>query len=127
MKTITEQIAFKCIHFNGVMNTCCKAGIKYEDVRIGRPFKFPCLQQGGECSNSQFPTTAEVERELQELEELGIKSLAVFVLVKNHVIKTKEQSGKIPCPCSGEISFAVASINGHVRGNCSTCGISFNE
>jgi hypothetical protein len=54
MKSLHEQIANKCIHFNGIMEKTCKAGICYSDVREEPgegPYKFPCLKQGGECIN----------------------------------------------------------------------------
>ena len=36
------------MHFNGVMEKVCKAGIKYEDVRVepeGSTYQFPCREQ----------------------------------------------------------------------------------
>lgn len=55
------------------------------------------------------------------------KAVAALLDVKDHVAKTKEESGKIPCQCGGELHFAVAKINGHVHANCPSCGISFME
>lgn len=55
------------------------------------------------------------------------KAIAALLNIKDHVANTKEESGKIPCECGGELHFAVAQNNGHVRANCPSCGISFME
>lgn len=55
------------------------------------------------------------------------KAIVALLAVKDHVAKTKEKSGKIPCQCGGELHFAVAQNNGHVHANCPSCGISFME
>lgn len=127
MKTLKEQIADKCIHFNGIMNKECNAGINYDDVKVDRHFKFPCLKQGGECAHSKFRTDEEVEAKVKEIEEDGIKAMVAIATVKDHYAKTKEQTGKVTCQCGGELYYAVASINGHVWAKCNSCGISFNE
>ena len=70
MKSLREQIACKCIHFNGIMNKSCKVGIRYADVRVDRPYKFPCIQTGGECSKAQFRTEEEINKELEEIKKI---------------------------------------------------------
>ena len=55
------------------------------------------------------------------------QAVAALLSVKDHVDKTKEKSGKIPCQCGGELHFVVAQNNGHVHANCPSCGISFME
>ena len=55
-KTLKEQISQRCIHFTGLMNKECKAGVKYADVRFDRPYKLPCLKQGGTCDKCEFMT-----------------------------------------------------------------------
>lgn len=125
--SLHEQLARKCIHFNGVMNDTCKAGIKYADVRIGKPYKFPCLKQGGECVHAKFRTEEEVNKEVAEMNDQGSKALTAYFNIKSHYEKTKEQSGKIACQCGGELHYAVASVNGHIWAKCYSCGIAFNE
>jgi len=34
VRTLQEQIAGKCVHFTGLMNDTCKAGVKYSDVQL---------------------------------------------------------------------------------------------
>jgi hypothetical protein len=130
MLSLEEQIARKCIHFNGVMEKVCKAGIKYEDVRVEPdegPYKFPCLKQGGECSCAQFRTPEEVKEKISSIESDGVKVLIAIITVKDHFKKTKERSGKVACECGGDLHYAIAIINNHVWAKCSACGISFNE
>jgi hypothetical protein len=125
--SLKQQIARKCIHFNGIMNKCCKAGIKYEDVRTGKPFQFPCLQTGGECASAAFRSEAEVEKELKEMEQMGVDTVTALILIKDHVKKTSAQSGKIKCQCGGELVYSIAAVNGHVHAACKSCGIRFME
>lgn len=127
MKSLELQISDRCIHFNGIMNDCCKAGIKYADVRIDRPYKFPCLKQGGECSSCQFPTGEEVKNRIGEITDMGNKSLVAYAKIKEHIGETKGVSGVIDCECGGKLKFSVASTNGHIWAACSQCGISFVE
>ncbi len=130
MLSLEEQIASKCIHFNGVMSKVCKAGINYADVRVDDsdgPYKFPCLQQGGQCASAEFRTHAQVKKEMAEIEDSCNKTIIAMSTIKDHIHKTKEQRGKVKCECGGELHFTVAKINGHVHANCPSCGISFME
>lgn len=128
MKTIEQQMSDKCIHFNGIMNECCKAGIKYSEVRsTDKPYKFPCLKQGGSCASSQFRTPEEVEKRIAEMVDNSIKVLGAYLKVKDHSEKTKQDHGKLPCECGGELHYAVAQGNGHIRVKCSRCEIAFME
>lgn len=129
MKSLDQQLSDKCIHFNGTMNECCKAGIKYTDVRDDseRPYKFPCLKQGGNCSHSKFRTPEEVEQEMDAIFKRGAKVLSAHAAIQHHIETTKETSGKVQCQCGGELNYIVSSTNGHIWAKCSGCGISFVE
>ena len=130
MIPLKEQISRKCIHFNGVMSKECEVGIKYSEVRVdelNKPYKFPCLKQGGECSCAQFPSDEEVEAKIRSIEDEGVKAMIAMVTVKDHYKKTKEQTGKVSCQCGGELHYTRANVNGHFWVKCNTCGISFNE
>lgn len=128
MLSLEEQIARKCIHFNGIMNHECKAGIKYKDVRdeSQKPYGFPCIKTGGECPNAKYRTKEEVKVEVAEIEGSGLKTLIAVTLIKEHYEKTKERSGSIPCECGGKLFYAIAS-NGHASAKCNKCEISFSE
>jgi hypothetical protein len=132
MLPLEEQISRKCIHFNGVMERVCKAGISYADVREEPeegPYKFPCLKQGGKCSSAQFRTDEEVKAKISQIEGDGVKVMLAIISIKDHVHETNKQSGMIKCQCGGEgdLHYAVAEINGHVWAKCTTCKIAFNE
>lgn len=127
MKSLKDQISCKCIHFNGIMNECCKVGIKYADVRVDIPYKFPCLKTGGECSSSQFRTDEEVKKEISEIEGIGMKSLIAYGKAKLHFEKTGQRQGILECDCGGELKYTVAEINNHIWGKCFGCDISFVE
>lgn len=126
--SLEDQISRKCIHFNGIMNKTCKAGINYDDVREDRPFKFPCLKQGGECKHAQFPTEEQVKERVSQIIDSGTQTIMAAALIKDHIQKTKSQSGIIKCVCGSDaLHYAVAQTNGHIRANCKDCGISFVE
>jgi hypothetical protein len=126
-KTLYEQIACKCLHFNGVMNKSCNIGINYADVRVDKPYKFPCLQQGGECAKAEFPTEEQITKKLQAIEDSGLKAIRAIADIKEHVEKVKIKAGQIKCRCGGDLNYVVANINGDIWANCRSCGLSFNE
>lgn len=131
MKTLQEQIANKCKHFNGVMSKTCRCGIAYEEVSdpIARPIKLPCFKDSGmtNCEKAEFRTLLEVEDEVKEIEGRGNKAILAIVAVKKHIAETKKLSGTIICPsCKGELRYSSALSNGHTRGGCK-CGISWME
>lgn len=125
--SLEQQLARKCIHFNGVMNDSCKAGIKYNDVRGEGPMKFPCLQNGGFCESAKFPSPEEVKKRLDEIESAESKIIAAYTKIKAHYNKTKELSGTLTCECGGQLKYRVASSNEHIWAKCGDCGISFME
>lgn len=128
MKSLHDQIAHKCVHFTGIMNKQCKLGIAYADVRVNdQPYKFPCLKQCDTCGSALFPTEDEVQQRILEIDGSAIKSVMAMIKIKEHVKKTKEQSGKVECDCGGELKYIVASVNGHVHAKCSGCGLSIME
>src|SRR2546423_8128344 len=57
-----------CKHFTGIHNDTCKAGIKYNDVKVqdSRPLKLPCFKDQGctdRCAFATFRTPEEVAAE----------------------------------------------------------------
>lgn len=127
MLSLEEQISRKCIHFNGVMNKTCMAGVSYADVRVDKPYKFPCLKQGGECNHAEFRTEEQVKAEVAAIEDNETRALKAYCLIKDHIQKTQNQTGKIKCVCGGELNYVVAKTNGHIWARCKDCGISFNQ
>lgn len=128
--SLADQLARKRVHFNGVMNKSCKAGVAYAEVRVNEengPYKFPCLQQGGHCPLAKFRTAEEVQNKVNEIDGRGMKNILVMLKIKEHFAKTKIRDGRLPCKCGGEIKYAVINGNDHVWARCNTCEISFIE
>lgn len=124
---LVDQLKNRCIHFNGIMNECCMAGIKYADVRVGRPYKFPCIKTGGECAKSEFLSDEQAKMQAKEIDEQGLKTATAYINIKEHYQKTKQLQGKLPCECGGELNYTVAKSNGHIWAKCTKCDIRFNE
>ena len=125
--TLREQLSNKCIFFTGIQFSKCACGVPYEDVRIGKPYKFPCLNQGGYCEKRKFLTKEEVDSEMQEIESFINPSLSAFAKVRNHFDLTKERHGKLKCDCGGDLNFKVSTVNDHISANCQKCGVSIRE
>ena len=125
--SLQSQISNKCVHFNGIMNDCCKLGIEYKSVRVGKPYSFPCLKQGGECSKAEFLTDEQVQSELKSIEEWSDKTMTAYFNIKKNFLANEQHKGSIPCECGGVLSYSIAKINGHVWAKCSSCSISFME
>jgi hypothetical protein len=125
MNSLKEQIKGKCKHFNGIMNECCNVGVNYADVRVGKPYQFPCIKEGGECSKIEFLTDEEVQQEIDEINSMGIKTVIAYAKIKEHFNSTKVSAGKIDCECGGELNYNVAQVNGHIWANCKSCQLSF--
>jgi hypothetical protein len=109
------------------MNEACKAGINYADVRVDKPYKFPCLKQGGKCATAQFPTEEQITEELKSIEDSGLKAIRAIADIKEYVEKTKIKAGQIKCRSGGDLNYVVANLNGHIWANCRSCGLSFNQ
>ena len=127
MKTIEEQIAGKCCHFNGIMSKVCKAGVKYDDVKSDdRPIKLPCFKDSGirNCTKVLFKTPEQVNEELILIRDAGLKGLTVLAMIKRR--PPKKESGSVPCPCGGQVNFQIAP-NGHVWAKCNKCELSLME
>jgi hypothetical protein len=128
-KSLHEQVAKKCIHFNGIMNKTCRAGIAYDDVKdkSQSPFRFPCLQQGGQCSKAEFLTEGQIQEHLKEMGSAAVKNLTAYLRIKDFLKTNKVDQGKIPCDCGGDVRFVVSGHNGHIWCRCTKCDIGFNE
>jgi hypothetical protein len=127
MKTLAEQIGNKCIHFNGVMNDCCKAGVSYSAIRVGH--LFPCFKGDSldTCDKREFPSDEQVAARVNEIEANTARTMTAMVAVCDEAKRLGLKNGKggggqIECPVckTGTLGFSVASYNGHIWGKCST-------
>ena len=133
MNTLKEQIENRCIHFTGLGNIECKAGINYTEVVVkdSQPFKFPCLKNstltGGTCVFCEFPSEEVVNKEVEELEQKGKMTIQARITINNTIKATGEKVGNVVCPaCNGILYFKQSDLNGHVWAHC-CCGFGWIE
>lgn len=119
----------KCIHFNGIINKECKAGVNYQSVadQTQRPLIFPCIKNGGHCPKKKLPTEEEVDKKLKEIEETEAVVLNAYLEIKKEYNISGKTSGKHPCSCGGNINYRIVEGNGHVWAKCDSCKIMFIE
>lgn len=127
--TLKEQIAGRCVHFNGIQNKACEAGVNYDQFAG----KLPCLKSrlfSGQnrpaahpCDKQQFPSDEQVAKELAEHAAAEEKFMKLTPLLREMKAKHRKTgfSGVVECPvCKGKLSLGVSSYNGHTRGKCET-------
>lgn len=80
MRSLRDQIANRCVHFNGVQNDRCRAGCSYQEIRATAPVssRLPCFREdlfrpGRErpappCEQQRFPTDEEIAAKIAESE-----------------------------------------------------------
>ena len=123
-KTLPEQIANRCKHFNGVQNAQCKAGVEYR--QFDRQTGLPCLRDCAghqECPQRQWLTEAEVAAEVAEIEAHSKRFMTLLPLIQSikEEHRGKSWAGVKICPvCAGRLHLSHASLNGHVHGKCET-------
>lgn len=119
------------MHFNGLMNVECKAGVNYIKT-FGQPLiqTMPCIRGNnkGVCNKCKFLSPDEVKTEVERITADTTKHISVLITAKNHYKKTKLDKAKVKCP-NGDHEFAYvrASTNGHFWIACKECQISMME
>lgn len=65
-----DEIARRCVHYSGALDTACKLGVVYEKVRRAESWPFlPCVrfkeapEPPDTCVFRHFPTPAEVDKQ----------------------------------------------------------------
>lgn len=114
----------RCIHFNGVMNPTCKAGLAYpkgQALPCIAPFSPGIVQPS--CPKYQATSREEVEKEEADFRiAIANVTLARVAIVANSGGK-RRVSGNMPCPIckkpTGDLKYHVA-YNGHIHACCST-------
>lgn len=138
-RSLHNQIADKCIHFNGIQNKACKAGVVYDDLdkenRVEYRAGLPCFHSdssiaqrlGGKpqchCPHVQFPTEEEAQKEVdemdREMEKFTVALTTVAPIRKAH--KGKDWQGIVECPiCNGKLHVRHSGYNNHVWVKCET-------
>jgi len=126
-----ERRVATCVHFNGIMNNCCRANIDYQQHTGGLVFgfasKLPCIPSDSEdvvpCDLFQARGREFVEAQDRENKE----SLSRMTVARTAIVEATDGErgveGEIDCPsCDGKLRYTVAGLNGHIWGQCSTEG-----
>lgn len=128
MKTLEQQIADKCIHFTGIMDKACKAGVEYDSFGEVKMGVIPCIKGGtATCDKCEYPSAEGVIKQLEEIKKDGTKGLMILLHVKAHHKKNGGNGGVILC-CNGDhtLRYSVAP-NGHFWVSCETCHVNLME
>lgn len=134
----------KCVHFNGIGNDCCKAGVNYKELTgniAGYGAAIPCLgpdfathKEKVACDKFLEPTEAEIAEDKVWLEERMRKQMAIIPVIADmkgrYTIpgkgrqKFRSGSERFKCPAcyTGELHVAISGYNGHTQGRCTTQG-----
>lgn len=105
-----SQFGNWCRHCNGLVNTHCKADVRYEDVRDSEshPYRWPCFKSDGcpeRCALVSYPTPEEIKAHDEEvaalLQEFARKLENNICPQCDRPIERKEQVGRcvyaLPC------------------------------
>jgi hypothetical protein len=127
-RTYVQSVMRRCVHFSGISQPACRAGVAYETVEDPKPnggYRLPCFADDGArtaCEHARFPTREEAE----ERERESHASTRRINLVRAAIVTATEGkrgvAGTIACPAceGGTVRFSVAGYNGHIWGKCST-------
>lgn len=134
MKSLSEQLANRCRHFNGITNDTCDAGVRYETVRVpradGMGYGLPCLKdhsEGCSCEKQSFPTAEEINAEITEFNQSRDRITTARKAIVDRLGGPWKKGmetvrGSMPCPVckAGALFYSRAGINGHIHARCST-------
>lgn len=135
---VTEKKLNTCKHYNGTVNSQCRAGVNYEQLAegsLGMMRRLPCwatspfkdAEEIKTCTSREFPTPEEVAAELEEITASLNRTVTARQTIMDYLKaegKPKRNvAGRIPCPiCKiGTLGFSIA-YNGHCHATCSTQG-----
>lgn len=139
-----EQLADRCVHFNGIMHDRCEAGVDYHSVRLEHaPIAYrregearytqtqtasrPCHDSmnlgGAACEKRCAPTPESVAAEVEASQrEFGF-TMEAMKRVIDATNNARGDSGSVECPkCGKPLRYSVAGSNGHIHGRCTTEG-----
>lgn len=113
----------KCVHFTGIQNATCKAGIAYETL----PKPVCCIfgDDKSACASYRDPTPEEVAADEAEIEAVMAKFRVVMTGIApwRKANKGRSHAEVVECPaCKGRLHLSISSYNGHVHGKCETAG-----
>lgn len=115
-----EKYARHCVHFNGVQNKTCKAGIEYASARSAEGFV--CFGEVTGCGHYEAAGMDATRKRFAEMDEYSEKIESCFRAIKEKHGSKRGLQDSMPCPVckTGTLRYSIAGINGHVHGHCST-------
>ena len=141
--THAQQIAEKCVHFTGISQTTCNAGVAYASVQREHPpipyrrgsgavyesrRSLPCVDSlnlgGAACEKRCMPTPEAVAAKV----EADNRAVEAMLTARHAIVQVTDGRrgvhGSIACPAckSGSLTYSVAGSNGHIHARCSTDG-----
>lgn len=133
-----------CVHFTGIQNATCKAGVNYHAQfgdGAGCFANIACTQAFAradfplkECATVQYPTRDQAEAEENEREALTKRTLSAMKLAHEDAAAKGYGKGNggqdsIKCPLcpDGILRYSVAGYNGHMHAACTKGCVSWME
>ena len=120
----------RCVHFNGLMNDRCAAGVCYADVKpappVRGPLALPCFaldDNAAPCEHQRFPTREEAEEYERETHARFERMMGARKRIVEVTSGRRGVSGTTDCPvCGKRLGYSVAGNNGHIWAKCETEG-----
>jgi hypothetical protein len=116
----------KCVHYTGVSQGKCQAGIFYWSVKAkssrGRD-TYPCYNTLlTNCAVCRRFTRQEAEVFIRDVDAGWVSAVTALSAVLNHTNGQRRGSGEILCPnCkAGKLRYAFSPHNGHMAAKCTT-------
>lgn len=122
-----------CIHFNGIQNAACLAGVNYDKFRDSGALILPCYprwldadKEAKACELFVLPTPEQIAADEAEYAEHMKKMELALAVARKWRVKPKPAVSRaevVECPCcQGRLHLSQSSYNGHVHGRCETEG-----
>ncbi len=119
IKQVPDRRLCTCVHFNGIQNKECRAGLTYpRPLPCMAPFSPDMIQPS--CPKFEAITLEQIKKEDEEHE---IRSRQIDKARKAIVDATKGKrgiGGEMLCPVceKGDLRYTVSGYNGHIHAGC---------
>jgi hypothetical protein len=115
--------AKKCLHFNGLQNNECKAGVNYKSLPERKWGSFICFGESKGCEKYCETGEPKVHADHALANKYFRETVVARKAITDHTGGKRGTYGEINCPvCKGvkTLRFSVAGCNGHIHARCST-------
>jgi len=126
IKTEDEQLqhqAKKCVHFNGLQNKECKAGVDYKSLPERKWGSFICFGESEGCQKFQATGMEKAKADRDLVMNHFKDAMIARKAITDHEKGKRGVHGKINCPvCNGveTLHYSIAGYNGHIHAKCKT-------